>query len=109
MLVKSRSEKHEGVTRSEKGMLQAKNAYIMLPNARLNQQTSYFGKIGLAVTVLVLVVMLIRYFARNTRDEMGNREFQGKKTKFDNMMNSVFGIVVAAVRFVVVAIPEGSS
>ncbi|KAK3200630.1 hypothetical protein Dsin_024045 [Dipteronia sinensis] len=62
---------------------------------------------GLAVTVLVLVVMLIRYFARNTRDEMGKREFQGKKTKFDDVMNSVFGFVVAPVRIVVVEIPEG--
>ncbi|KAK0598887.1 hypothetical protein LWI29_000335 [Acer saccharum] len=75
--------------------------------ARLNQLTSYIGKIGLAVAVLVLLVMLIRYFTGNTRDEMGNREFLGKKTKFDDVMNSVIEIVAAAVTIVVVAIPEG--
>ncbi|KAK3199940.1 hypothetical protein Dsin_023355 [Dipteronia sinensis] len=75
--------------------------------ASLNQLTSYIGKIGLAVAVLVLVVMLIRYFTGNTRDEMGKREYLGKKTKFDNVMNSVIGIVAAAVTIIVVAIPEG--
>ncbi|KAL5824713.1 hypothetical protein ACOSQ3_020776 [Xanthoceras sorbifolium] len=75
--------------------------------ARLNQLTSYIGKIGLAVAVLVLVVMLIRYFTGNTRDEVGNIEFLGKKTKFDDVMNSVVGIISAAVTIVVVAIPEG--
>ncbi|KAL5835403.1 hypothetical protein ACOSQ4_014900 [Xanthoceras sorbifolium] len=75
--------------------------------ARLNQLTSYIGKIGLAVAVLVLSVMLVRYFTGNTRDEMGKREFLGKKTKFDDVMNSVVEIVAAAVTIVVVAIPEG--
>ncbi|KAK0600244.1 hypothetical protein LWI29_012981 [Acer saccharum] len=75
--------------------------------ARLNQLTSYIGKIGLAVVVLVLVVMLIQYFTGNTRDEMGNREFQGKKTKLDDVMNSVVRIVAAAVTIVVSATPEG--
>ncbi|XP_043699847.1 calcium-transporting ATPase 12, plasma membrane-type-like [Telopea speciosissima] len=75
--------------------------------ARLNKLTSYIGKVGLAVAFIVLVVMLVRYFTGNTRDEKGKREFNGKKTKFDDVMNAVVSIVSAAVTIVVVAIPEG--
>ncbi|XP_050261718.1 putative calcium-transporting ATPase 13, plasma membrane-type isoform X5 [Quercus robur] len=75
--------------------------------ARLNKLTSYIGKIGLLVAALVLVVMLIRYFTGNTRDDKGNKEFIGSKTKFNNVMNVVVSIVSAAVTIIVVAIPEG--
>ncbi|XP_044468403.1 putative calcium-transporting ATPase 13, plasma membrane-type [Mangifera indica] len=74
---------------------------------RLNKLTSYIGKIGLAVAVMVLLVLLIRYFTGNTTDENGNREFNGIKTKFDEIMNVVVRIIAAAVTIVVVAIPEG--
>ncbi|KAJ4955707.1 hypothetical protein NE237_012490 [Protea cynaroides] len=74
--------------------------------ARLNKLTSYIGKIGLAVAFIVLIVMLVRYFTGNTKDEKGNVEFNGR-TKFDDVMNAVVGIVSAAVSIVVVAIPEG--
>ncbi|KAK9218411.1 hypothetical protein WN943_007048 [Citrus x changshan-huyou] len=75
--------------------------------ARLNKLTSCIGKIGLTVAVLVLAVMLIRYFTGNTRDETGKREFLGRKTKVDDVMNSVINIIAAAVTIIVVAIPEG--
>ncbi|GMJ02636.1 auto-inhibited Ca2+ ATPase 13 [Hibiscus trionum] len=75
--------------------------------ARLNKLTSAIGKVGLAVAVLVLVVLLVRYFTGNTTDEKGNREFNGSKTKSDDIINAVVGIVAAAVTIVVVAIPEG--
>ncbi|XP_021899589.1 putative calcium-transporting ATPase 13, plasma membrane-type [Carica papaya] len=75
--------------------------------ARLSNLTSSIGKVGLAVAFLVLVVLLVRYFTGNTRDESGNREFNGRKTKFDDVVNSVVGIVAVAVTIVVVAIPEG--
>ncbi|KAH9753209.1 calcium-transporting ATPase 12 plasma membrane-type [Citrus sinensis] len=75
--------------------------------ARLNKLTSCIGKIGLTVAVLVLAVMLIRYFTGNTRDETGNKEFLGRKTKVDDVMNSVINIIAAAVTIIVVAIPEG--
>ncbi|KAM3686541.1 hypothetical protein ACB098_10G009700 [Castanea mollissima] len=75
--------------------------------ARLNKLTSYIGKIGLLVAALVLVVMLIRYFTGNTRDDKGNKEFIGSKTKFNDVMNVVVSIVSAAVTIIVVAIPEG--
>ncbi|KAM3683405.1 hypothetical protein ACJW31_12G144900 [Castanea mollissima] len=75
--------------------------------ARLNKLASYIGKVGLVAAALVLVVMLIRYFTGNTRDDKGNKEFNGSKTKFDDVMNAVVSIVSAAVTIIVVAIPEG--
>ncbi|CAL5392718.1 unnamed protein product [Camellia sinensis] len=75
--------------------------------ARLNKLTSAIGKVGLVVAFLVLVVLLVRYFTGNTKDANGNTEFNGSKTKVDDIINSVVGIVAAAVTIVVVAIPEG--
>nr|KJB44882.1 hypothetical protein B456_007G277600 [Gossypium raimondii] len=75
--------------------------------ARLNKLTSAIGKIGLTVAVLVLAVLLIRYFTGNTKDDQGNKEYIRGKTKFDSMMNSVVEIISAAITIVVVAIPEG--
>ncbi|XXG77317.1 hypothetical protein AAC387_Pa08g1489 [Persea americana] len=74
---------------------------------RLNKLTSYIGKVGLGVAFLVLVVLLVRYFTGNTQDENGNREFNGKKTKIEEVFNSVATMFAAAVTIVVVAIPEG--
>ncbi|RWR87966.1 putative calcium-transporting ATPase 13, plasma membrane-type [Cinnamomum micranthum f. kanehirae] len=74
---------------------------------RLNKLTSYIGKVGLCVAFLVLVVLLVRYFTGNTQDENGNREFNGKKTKIEEVFNSVATMFAAAVTIVVVAIPEG--
>ncbi|GMI79200.1 auto-inhibited Ca2+ ATPase 12 [Hibiscus trionum] len=75
--------------------------------ARLNKLTSAIGKIGLAVAVLVLAVLLIRYFTGNTKDDKGNKEYIRGKTKLDSVMNSVVEIFSAAITIVVVAIPEG--
>ncbi|XP_031112702.1 putative calcium-transporting ATPase 13, plasma membrane-type [Ipomoea triloba] len=75
--------------------------------ARLNKLTTSIGKVGLAVAFLVLVVLLVRYFTGHTKDDNGNKEFNGSKTKADDVINSVVGIIAAAVTIVVVAIPEG--
>ncbi|KAG5560223.1 hypothetical protein RHGRI_003495 [Rhododendron griersonianum] len=75
--------------------------------SRLNKLTSSIGKVGLLVAFLVLVVLLIRYFTGNTQDENGNTEYNGSKTKADDIINSVVAIIAAAVTIVVVAIPEG--
>jgi Ca2+-transporting ATPase len=75
--------------------------------ARLNKLTSSIGKVGLAVAFLVLLVLLVRYFTGNTQDESGKKEFNGSKTKADDIVNAVVGIVAAAVTIIVVAIPEG--
>ncbi|KAG5560230.1 hypothetical protein RHGRI_003500 [Rhododendron griersonianum] len=75
--------------------------------SRLNTLTSSIGKVGLLVAFLVLVVLLIRYFTGNTQDENGNTEYNGNKTKAEDIINSVVAIIAAAVTIVVVAIPEG--
>ncbi|KAG5219297.1 calcium-transporting ATPase, plasma membrane-type [Salix suchowensis] len=75
--------------------------------ARLNKLTSSIGKVGLVVAFLVLVVLLVRYFTGNTQDDSGKTEFNGSKTKADDIVNAVVGIVAAAVTIIVVAIPEG--
>ncbi|KAI3925760.1 hypothetical protein MKX01_003319 [Papaver californicum] len=74
---------------------------------RLDRLTSYIGKIGLTVAFLVLLVLLVRYFTGNTKDEDGNKEYKGSKTKSDDIINSMIRIIAAAVTIVVVAIPEG--
>ncbi|GKV43749.1 hypothetical protein SLEP1_g51001 [Rubroshorea leprosula] len=74
---------------------------------RLNKLTSAIGMVGLAVALLVLVVLLVRYFTGNTKDENGSTEFNGSSTKSNDIINAVVGIVAAAVTIVVVAIPEG--
>eukprot|EP00268_Persea_americana_P002400 TRINITY_DN10723_c0_g1_i5.p1 TRINITY_DN10723_c0_g1~~TRINITY_DN10723_c0_g1_i5.p1 ORF type:complete len:983 (+),score=193.35 TRINITY_DN10723_c0_g1_i5:474-3422(+) len=75
--------------------------------ARLYKLTSCIGKIGLAVALLVLVVLVVRYFTGNMEDDNGNRGFNGKNKKIGEVMNSLASIFAAAVTIVVVAIPEG--
>ncbi|KAL3728107.1 hypothetical protein ACJRO7_032801 [Eucalyptus globulus] len=75
--------------------------------ARLNKLTAFIGKVGVSVAVLVLLVLMIRYFTGHTQDDAGNREFTSGKTKSGDVMNAVVRIVAAAVTIVVVAIPEG--
>ncbi|KAK0608067.1 hypothetical protein LWI29_025086 [Acer saccharum] len=43
----------------------------------------------------------------NTTDENGNQEYNGSKTKSDNIVNAVVRIVAAAVTIIVITIPEG--
>lgn len=52
-------------------------------------------------------MLLVRYFTGNTKDENGNKEYNGGKTSTDDILNAVVQIVAAAVTIVVVAIPEG--
>ncbi|XP_031263850.1 putative calcium-transporting ATPase 13, plasma membrane-type [Pistacia vera] len=52
---------------------------------RLKKMTSYIGKIGLTVAVMVLLVMLICYFTGNTTDERGDREFNCDKSDEERM------------------------
>uniref|UniRef100_A0A5B6Z008 Calcium-transporting ATPase n=1 Tax=Davidia involucrata TaxID=16924 RepID=A0A5B6Z008_DAVIN len=75
--------------------------------ARLNKLTSSIGKVGLTVASLVLIVLFIRYFTGNTKDEFGAKEYNGRRTDINDVFNSVVRIVATAVTIVVVAIPEG--
>ncbi|KAI8566329.1 hypothetical protein RHMOL_Rhmol02G0032400 [Rhododendron molle] len=73
---------------------------------RLKKLTSLLEKVGLTVAFLVFVILLIEYFTGNTKDENGNTEYNGSKTKASNIINSVVAIIAAAVTVVDVAIPE---
>lgn len=73
---------------------------------RLSKLTSSTGIIGLSVAFLVLVVLLVRYFIGNTKEENGKIQFIAGKTGVDEVINAVVGITTAAVTIVVVAIPE---
>ncbi|KAG5560222.1 hypothetical protein RHGRI_003494 [Rhododendron griersonianum] len=74
--------------------------------SRLKKLTSLLEKVGLTVAFLVFVILLIEYFTGNTKDENGNTEYNGSKTKASNIINSVVAIIAAAVTVVDVAIPE---
>ena len=49
---------------------------------RLNKLTSSIRKVGLAIALQALAVLLVRYFTGNTADECVNEEFHGSKEKF---------------------------
>ncbi|KAK4405782.1 putative calcium-transporting ATPase 13, plasma membrane-type [Sesamum angolense] len=73
---------------------------------RLNKLASSLGFIGLSSVVMVLVILLVRYFTGHTKNENGTIEFIPGKTKAVDVMNDVLGIIAAVVSILVVAIPE---
>ncbi|KAL9379152.1 hypothetical protein Peur_027634 [Populus x canadensis] len=77
--------------------------------SHLDEIISYMAKVGWTVALLVLVVLLMRYFTRNTRDDSGYYEYNGSKTKINDVLDPVVHIIVAAATIVVVATPEGLS
>ncbi|XP_054806665.1 calcium-transporting ATPase 8, plasma membrane-type-like isoform X2 [Prosopis cineraria] len=74
---------------------------------RLNGVATFIGIVGLSVAVIVLIVLLARYFSGHTRDANGNVEFKAGKTKIGDAINGAIKIVTVAVTIVVVAVPEG--
>ncbi|XP_057965585.1 calcium-transporting ATPase 12, plasma membrane-type isoform X2 [Malania oleifera] len=74
---------------------------------RLDKLTSYIGKLGLIVALLVLAVLFIRYFTGNMNKDSEMGEFKPGSTKINDVLNSVVKMVAAAITIVVVAIPEG--
>ncbi|KAK4425595.1 Calcium-transporting ATPase 12, plasma membrane-type [Sesamum alatum] len=77
-----------------------------LLETRLNKLASSLGFIGLSSTVMVLVILLVRYFTGHTKNEDGTIEFVPGKTKGVDVINNVLGIIAAVVSILVVAIPE---
>eukprot|EP00256_Glycine_max_P036075 XP_006582993.1 calcium-transporting ATPase 9, plasma membrane-type [Glycine max] len=74
---------------------------------RLNGVATFIGVVGLTVAVLVLAVLLGRYFSGHTKDIDGNVEFVAGKTSVSNAVDDVIKIFTIAVTIVVVAVPEG--
>ncbi|GKA75754.1 calcium-transporting ATPase 12, plasma membrane-type-like protein [Tanacetum coccineum] len=83
------------------------NPFLFSGSKVADGHSRMLGKVGLAVAFLVLFVMLVRYFTGHSEDENGNREYNGKRTSVNEILDSVTGIFSAAVTIVVVAIPEG--
>ncbi|RYQ87117.1 hypothetical protein Ahy_B09g094592 [Arachis hypogaea] len=74
---------------------------------RLNGVATFIGVVGLSVAVLVLAVLLGRYFSGHSTDDDGNVEFVAGKTKASTAVDGVIKIFTIAVTIVVVAVPEG--
>ncbi|KAK7372156.1 hypothetical protein VNO80_05526 [Phaseolus coccineus] len=74
---------------------------------RLNGVATFIGVVGLSVAVLVLAVLLGRYFSGHTKDVDGQVEFVAGKTSISNAVDAVIKIFTIAVTIVVVAVPEG--
>ncbi|KAF9679820.1 hypothetical protein SADUNF_Sadunf06G0054800 [Salix dunnii] len=74
---------------------------------RLNGVATFIGIVGLTVALLVLIVLLVRYFTGHTKDFEGNRQFTAGKTKASTAIDGAIKILTVAVTIVVVAVPEG--
>ncbi|KAK7262036.1 hypothetical protein RIF29_28364 [Crotalaria pallida] len=74
---------------------------------RLNGVATFIGIVGLTVAVLVLAVLLGRYFSGNTKDLEGEVQFVAGKTSISDAIDDVIKIFTIAVTIVVVAVPEG--
>nr|KYP68910.1 Calcium-transporting ATPase 8, plasma membrane-type [Cajanus cajan] len=74
---------------------------------RLNGVATFIGIVGLSVAVVVLIVLLARYFSRHTKNSDGSAQFTAGKTKVGDAIDGAIKIVTVAVTIVVVAVPEG--
>ncbi|KAI9378712.1 hypothetical protein POPTR_018G139800v4 [Populus trichocarpa] len=74
---------------------------------RLNGVATFIGIVGLTVALLVLVVLLVRYFTGHTKNFDGSPEFVAGKTKVSKAVDGAVKILTVAVTIVVVAVPEG--
>ncbi|KAL8160521.1 hypothetical protein V2J09_002058 [Rumex salicifolius] len=74
---------------------------------RLNGLATFIGIVGLSVAVVVLLVLLARYFTGHTYDTAGNAQFKRGKTKLSHAVDGAIKILTIAVTIVVVAVPEG--
>ncbi|XP_062118187.1 calcium-transporting ATPase 8, plasma membrane-type-like [Humulus lupulus] len=74
---------------------------------RLNGVATFIGIVGLTVAFVVLVVLLVRYFAGHAKNVDGTSQFIGGVTKVGDAIDGAIKIVTVAVTIVVVAVPEG--
>ncbi|XP_059459519.1 calcium-transporting ATPase 10, plasma membrane-type-like [Corylus avellana] len=74
---------------------------------RLNGVATFIGIVGLSVALVVLVVLLGRYFTGHSKDADGRVQFQKGITKVSDAVDDAIKIVTVAVTIVVVAVPEG--
>uniref|UniRef100_A0A7N0TGN1 Calcium-transporting ATPase n=1 Tax=Kalanchoe fedtschenkoi TaxID=63787 RepID=A0A7N0TGN1_KALFE len=74
---------------------------------RLNGVATFIGIVGLSVAVLVLVVLLARYFTGTSKNEDDTVQYVKGKMSVSKTIDGVIKIITVAVTIVVVAVPEG--
>lgn len=74
---------------------------------RLNGVATFIGIVGLTVALIVLVVLLARFFTGHTKTAEGSIQFRAGKTKVSDAVDGAIKILTVAVTIVVVAVPEG--
>ncbi|KAL3632815.1 Calcium-transporting ATPase 9, plasma membrane-type [Castilleja foliolosa] len=74
---------------------------------RLNGVATFIGIVGLSVALLVLVVLLVRFFTGTSLNPDGTAQFVRGSTSLGHAVDGVIHIITAAVTIVVVAVPEG--
>ncbi|XP_061361513.1 calcium-transporting ATPase 8, plasma membrane-type-like [Gastrolobium bilobum] len=74
---------------------------------RLSGLANFIGIVGLSVAVVVLIVLLARYFSGHSKNPDGSVQFTAGKTKVGDAIDGVIKIVTVAVTIVVIAVPEG--
>ncbi|KAK2395507.1 calcium-transporting ATPase 8, plasma membrane-type [Trifolium repens] len=74
---------------------------------RLNGVATFIGIVGLTVAVVVLIVLLARYFSGHTKNADGSKQFTAGRTKVGDAVDGAIKIITVAVTIVVVAVPEG--
>ncbi|XP_010323145.2 auto-inhibited Ca2 -transporting ATPase 10 isoform X1 [Solanum lycopersicum] len=74
---------------------------------RLNGVATFIGIVGLTVALLVLIVLMIRFFTGHTYNPDGSPQFKAGKTKVGKAVDGAIKIFTIAVTIVVVAVPEG--
>ncbi|KAL8149433.1 hypothetical protein AgCh_006441 [Apium graveolens] len=74
---------------------------------RLNGVATFVGMVGLAVAVLVLVVLLARYFTGHSKATKDSPKYVAGKTSVSDAIDGAIKIFTVAVTIVVVAVPEG--
>lgn len=74
---------------------------------RLNGVATFIGIVGLTVALIVLVVLLARFFTGHTKNAEGSIQFIAGRTKVSDAVDGAIKILTVAVTIVVVAVPEG--
>ncbi|KAL1541478.1 Calcium-transporting ATPase 10, plasma membrane-type [Salvia divinorum] len=74
---------------------------------RLNGVATFIGMVGLGVALVVLIVLVARFFTGHTKDPDGTVQFRAGKTKIGDAIDGFVKIFTVAVTIVVVAVPEG--
>ncbi|KAK4478832.1 hypothetical protein RD792_014333 [Penstemon davidsonii] len=74
---------------------------------RLNGVATFIGMVGLAVAVVVLIILVVRFFTGHTRNPDGSVQFRAGRTSVGDTIDGFVQIFTVAVIIVVVAVPEG--